>query len=62
MERNNVPVLSLKVVSDSADQAANQDFKTTLEQGITKYEQYIPSIIAAIDGYSARRSLPPINK
>ena len=61
-ERNNVPALSLKVVSDSADSDANQDFKTTLEQGITKYEQYIPSIIAAIDGYSARRSLPPINK
>ena len=61
-ERNNVPALSLKVVSDSADSEANQDFKITLENGITKYEQYIPSIIAAIDGYSARRSLPPIHK
>ena len=61
-ERNNVPAFSLKVVSDSADNEANQDFKTTLENGITKYDQYIPAIINAIDGYSARRSLPPIKK
>lgn len=59
-ERNDVPALSIKVVSDSADDVANQDFSTTLATGITKYEEYIPSIISAIDGYSARRSLPPI--
>ena len=61
-ERNNVPMFSMKVVSDNADDNANQDFSTTLANGITKYEQYIPLIIEAIDGFGIRKELPPVLK
>ena len=61
-ERNEIPAFCMKIVSDSADDSAEQDFRTTLQNGLTKYEQYIPSIIDAIDGFGIRKGLPPVKK
>ena len=61
-ERNEIPAFCMKIVSDSADDSAEQDFRTTLQNGLTKYDQYIPSIIDAIDGFGIRKGLPPVKK
>ena len=61
-ERNEIPAFCMKIVSDNADAEATQDFKITLQNGLTKYEQYIPAIIDAIDGFGIRKGLPPVKR
>ena len=57
-ERNNVPLFSVKVVSDKADEGANVSFLSIVEKGVAGYEKILPEILKAIkDGATA---LPPI--
>ncbi len=57
-ERNGVPLLSVKVVSDKADENATVSFGEVLERGLTKYEEILPDILDALDGES--KPLPPV--
>jgi len=57
-ERNNLPLLSIKVVSDKADNSATESFNTIMEKGLTNYEEILPSILKAITGNY--QPLPPI--
>ena len=50
-EMNDVSLASLKIVSDNADQEANQTFEETVEKGMTKYEKYISKIIEASEEF-----------
>ena len=50
-EMNDIPLASLKIVSDNADQEANQTFEETVEKGTTKYEKYISKIIEASEEF-----------
>ena len=50
-EMNNIPLASLKIVSDNADQEANQTFEETVQKGMTKYEKYISKIIEATEEF-----------
>lgn len=59
-ERNRVPLLSLKVVSDSADESSPLSFPEVVRRSMTKYEQLLPAIIAAVTGEAS--PLPPIKK
>ena len=56
-ERNNIPLFSVKVVSDKADEDANVSFLTIVEKGVAGYEKILPEILKAVkDGATA---LPP---
>lgn len=44
-EKNNVPFLSIKVVSDRADEGATVSFVEVLKQGLTKYETVLPVVL-----------------
>ncbi len=44
-EKNNVPFVSIKVVSDRADEGATMSFVEVLKQGLTKYEAVLPVIL-----------------
>lgn len=57
-ERNNVPVFSLKVVSDGADEEATVSFGEVLEKGITNYEEVLPYLLKALVDEKAA-PLPP---
>lgn len=57
-ERNNVPVFSLKVVSDGADEEATVSFGEVLEKGITNYEEVLPYLLKALADEKAA-PLPP---
>ena len=59
-ERNNIPLLSVKVVSDKADEGALVDFNEILERGIAKYTEILPAIFEALEGTSS--PLPPIKR
>lgn len=57
-ERNNVPLFSVKVVSDKADEGANVSFLSIVEKGVAGYEKILPEILKAVkDGATA---LPPV--
>lgn len=57
-ERNKLPLFSLKVVSDRADEQATESFAVVLKKGLTKYEQVLPEILRAVSQGSA--PLPPV--
>ncbi len=57
-ERNNLPLFSLKVVSDKADENAIISFAEVLRKGMTKYEKLLPIIIKAIN-CDSEKPLPP---
>ena len=59
-ERNCVPLISLKVVSDCADGSAPETFSAVAKRGVTRYEELLPSILAAVTGEAS--PLPPIRK
>ena len=52
-ERNHIPLLSVKVVSDSADESSPVSFPEVVARAMTKYEEMLPDIIAAITGEAA---------
>lgn len=57
-ERNNVPLFSVKVVSDKAEEGANESFLSIVEKGIAGYEKILPAILKAVT--SGASSLPPV--
>ncbi len=59
-ERNNLPLASIKVVSDKADEQANVSFESVLKTGLDKAADILPKVICAISG--GARPLPPIKK
>lgn len=59
-ERNNIPLLSIKVVSDKADESASASFLDVVKKGLSRYEQILPTILKAISG--TIKPLPPIKK
>ncbi len=59
-ERNNLPLLSLKVVSDKADELATADFGEIVHKGLEKLAKILPSVLDAIEGFS--NPLPPIKR
>ena len=46
--RNNVPLLSIKVISDKADESADISFCEVVKRGLTKYEQIFPAVLKAV--------------
>ena len=59
-ERNNLPLFSVKVVSDKAGEGANVSFLSIVEKGVAGYEKILPEILKAVkDGAT---SLPPVNQ
>lgn len=50
-KRNGVPVFSLKVVSDNADESATVSFASVLEKGLTKYEEVLPDVLKALGAH-----------
>lgn len=56
-ERNKIPLFSMKVVSDKADEDAAVSFSFVLEKGLSKYEHVLPKILKAITVND--NSLPP---
>ena len=59
-ERNNLPLFSVKVVSDKAGDGANVSFLSIVEKGVAGYEKILPEILKAVkDGAT---SLPPVNQ
>jgi adenosylhomocysteine nucleosidase len=46
--RNNVPLLSIKVISDKADESADVSFAEVVKRGLTRYEQIFPSVLKAV--------------
>lgn len=59
-ERNGLPLFSLKVVSDKADESATESFAEVLRKGLVKYEEVLPQVLAAISGDN--KPLPPVKK
>lgn len=57
-ERNNVPVFSMKVVSDGADENAKMSFGEVLEKGLSKYENLLPIVLDALSD-DGNRAKPP---
>ncbi len=58
-ERNGLPVFSMKVVSDGADENAKVSFGEVLEKGLSKYEELLPVVLDELsDGY--RDAKPPV--
>ena len=55
-ERNNLPLLSLKVVSDKADESAGIDFSEIVERGMIKLANVLPAVISAINGTTDSRT------
>lgn len=49
-QRNNVPLLSMKVISDKADESADISFAEVVRKGLTRYEQIFPSVLKAVSG------------
>lgn len=47
-ENNKIPTISLKVVSDNANEEANQSFEQIVAKGVTKYDQYLETIIKSL--------------
>jgi len=59
-EKNGIPLLSVKVVSDKADESAHEDFGTVVERGVAKYSEILPTILKVVSGESS--VLPPVKK
>ena len=59
-ERNNLPLLSLKVVSDKADELATADFGEIVHKGLEKLAKILPAVFDALEGLS--NPLPPIKR
>ncbi len=59
-ERNNIPLASIKVVSDKADEDAGVSFESVLKTGLDKAADILPRVIMAISGNV--KPLPPIKK
>lgn len=57
-ERNNLPVFSMKVVSDGADEGATVSFGEVLEKGLSKYEKLLPQVLDALSD-EKKPSNPP---
>lgn len=51
--RNGIPLLSIKVVSDRADDGAFVSFTDIVKKGLSKYEEIIPSVIETISALNA---------
>ena len=47
-KRNDIPLLSIKVISDKADESADISFAEVVKKGLTKYEEIFPSILKAV--------------
>lgn len=47
-QRNNVPLLSIKVISDKADESADVSINEVINRGLTRYEQIFPSVLKAV--------------
>ena len=58
-ESNDIPVFSMKVVSDCADEDATESFGEVLEKGLSKYEKVLPEILSALSAIPSRRK-PPV--
>ena len=59
-ERNGIPVFSLKVVSDGADENATVSFAEVLEKGLTKYEELLPYVLRALSGVRPNPKPPAV--
>lgn len=59
-QRNNIPLLSIKVVSDKADDSAPVRFDEVVKKGLSKYEEILPAVLAAVTG--SIKPLPPVRK
>ena len=46
--RNDIPLLSIKVISDKADESADISFAEVVKKGLTRYEEIFPSILKAV--------------
>ena len=55
-ERNNLPLLSLKVVSDKADESANVDFGEIVHEGMAKLANILPEVFDALEGMTNPRT------
>ena len=51
--RNDIPLLSIKVISDKADDGAFVSFTDVVKKGMSKYEEILPSVIDAVVAYIA---------
>ena len=49
-ERNNLPLLSLKVVSDKADESATANFVEIVHKGMEKLAVILPDVLNALVG------------
>lgn len=58
-ERNHIPVFSMKVVSDGADEEATVSFGEVLEKGLSKYEHLLPVVLEVMGG-AENRAKPPV--
>ena len=47
-KRNNTPLLSMKVISDKADETADISFAEVVKKGLTRYEQIFPAVLKAV--------------
>lgn len=47
-EQNSIPYASIKVVSDNANEGANQTFEETVSKGTTKYEEILIEVIESL--------------
>lgn len=47
-KRNNVPLLSIKVISDKADESADVSFGEVVRRGLTRYEEIFPAVLKAV--------------
>lgn len=56
-ERNRIPLLSIKVISDKADGSAHESFTDVLKRGLSRYEEILPTVLQAVTG--AVKPLPP---
>lgn len=55
---NRIPLLSVKVVSDRADEEAPNNFNQAVNKGLSRYEDILPDVLAAISGNVS--PLPPV--
>jgi len=56
--RNGIPLLSVKAVSDRADDGAPVSFDEALAKGLSRYDEILPAVIAAVTGKTS--PLPPV--
>ncbi|MBR4800529.1 MAG: 5'-methylthioadenosine/S-adenosylhomocysteine nucleosidase [Clostridia bacterium] len=55
-ERNNLPLLSVKVVSDKADESATADFGEIVHRGMEKLAAILPDVLSALEGTTNPRT------